>query len=238
MSSVAAQAGGLIGSSLIGLVGGERANSAAADRAKTQMGTEIELANTAHQREVNDLREAGLNPILSASGSGSSVPSVAPAPVINSLGEAMKHGITNYSAFQGAALQRQQIEASAASANLDKALSAKAAAETTSALSQAKNIEADTALKLAALPQKEFAGSAAKAVQPLVHSATDTISAGIQSVIDYLSQNSGVKVSKSSPNAPPKLTFEELEKAKSWQDEEKPRPWKYRRNPDGSETFY
>lgn len=49
--------------------------------ARQNNATQIEMANTAHQREVRDLRAAGLNPILSAGGNGSSVPSLSTASI-------------------------------------------------------------------------------------------------------------------------------------------------------------
>ena len=73
---------GSIGAALIGAASAKSTNKAAAQQAETsRLFTKEQLQNR-HQWEVEDLRKAGLNPVLSAN-SGAAVGGSAQAPVIN-----------------------------------------------------------------------------------------------------------------------------------------------------------
>lgn len=107
------------------------ANQQNAQNARAQMDFQREMSNTSHQREVQDLRAAGLNPILSALGNGASVPNGA-MPEVNNIAEGISKG-----ADTAIALRQQNKDLQQKDAQID----------TTRA--QAGNLHQDTNNKIA-----------------------------------------------------------------------------------------
>lgn len=99
-------------------------NQLSIEQADKQMQFQENMSNTAHQREVKDLTAAGLNPILSAGGNGSSTPSGAQgsvtAPKVE-LPDMLSYGLSVRQLEQ--ADQKLAIEKANSAANIAKTLS-------------------------------------------------------------------------------------------------------------------
>jgi len=101
-----------VGSPLGGLGASALTAKQTSDEATFNRKFQERMSNTAHQREVADLRAAGLNPILSAGGKGASTPTGS-APTLPDMSAGISRGASS-------ALQRANTAKANVSATLDQ----------------------------------------------------------------------------------------------------------------------
>lgn len=167
-------------SGAVSYLGGREANAANQASAREQMAFQERMSSTAHQREVADLKAAGLNPILSAN-AGSSTPAGAAATNENVMeGLATSARDSAQRAFekkkQGAEIGLMESQSKAADANAAAALS-----------QAAKNIEETSAIK-SGLASK-FLGT----------ELTNSITAPIKKIYERFQDNAKKPLQKNQP---------------------------------------
>lgn len=144
------------------LAGGLINSAGAIYGAKKQRDWQADMANTAHQREVNDLLKAGLNPILSATGGrGAPTPQVEAVNPAQGIGQSVQHAGELLALDMG----RLKNETSVAQAN-----TAKAEAER-------RNIDASTIVTLQTAGRSDLLTEKLRAEIAQAGQATKTASA-------------------------------------------------------------
>lgn len=171
--------GGMLGASIGGAIsssqGQREANETNLQSTREQMAFQERMSNTAHQRQVADLRAAGLNPILSAN-SGASAPQGAAAQVENPSGDSSRILAASMQQAMNLRMQNAQIA----------------------------NIQADTARTAidAARMQKDIPKSEAfneiwSAIRPGFRSVLDSLKSGARQLNDIWSEADEVNRARS-----------------------------------------
>lgn len=149
-----AAAGGAIGGALGSAIDGEGVNARNAEQAQMARDWQLDAMRSAHQREVHDLKEAGLNPIISAHNSPP-IPNPATSQAIDNSKNQID-GINNaISGYQSAVKQETELKGMEAGIVNTNAQTAKTQQDTNLSKAQADKAKVETLLMTKEIPQAE-----------------------------------------------------------------------------------
>lgn len=118
----------------------------------------LELANSAHQREVRDLRAAGLNPVLSAGGQGAPSDVTRASATFENPLSGLASGVGSaVSAYQQNKLINSQVKQQGAAADLSVASAKQAEAEAKMQEENLKLLKANNEFNLSPLGRRFYA---------------------------------------------------------------------------------
>lgn len=140
----------------------ERSNAFNAEQSAQQMAFQERMSSTSHQREVHDLKQAGLNPILSATSQGASSPGGAAASAATPTAIAPQINMPDFFPYMVSMKQLEQADQRLA---IDKANSA---AGISKSLSEEELNKAEKILKQKGMIRAELEGEASDILKKFI----------------------------------------------------------------------
>ena len=145
--------GGVVGG-VLGLIGQNQTNQKNWDIAQANNEWSAQQYATRYQTTVNDLKAAGLNPMLAyGQGPGTAPTASAVAPMQNSLGSAVEGYNKTKATSAQAALQTEQLKQVESQTQLNSAQTAKVLADAEVSKEQARLINTDVQKRTAEIPK-------------------------------------------------------------------------------------